>query len=69
MSVYGVIFAAIAKKVSALVSEIRGLVAEAKAAALRITVKAEADVKAIFVEAETKTKALEAELVEKISKL
>jgi hypothetical protein len=69
MSVYRVIFAAVAKKVSALVSEIRTLVAEAKAAALYITVKAEADAKAIFVEAGTKTKALEAELVEKISKL
>jgi hypothetical protein len=69
MSVYGVIFAAIAKKVSALVSEIRALVSEAKAVALSITVKAENDAKAIFAEAKQKNKALEAELVEKISKL
>lgn len=69
MSVYSVILAAIAKKVSALVSEIRGLVAEAKAVAKEIARKAEVDVANILDEAETKTTELEKELVEKISKL
>jgi len=80
MTVYGVITAAIVRKIKALVAEYRKLVAEATVVEKSIIGKAEADAKAIIAKAkaeeaavieyaEAETTKLKNELIDKIAKL
>ncbi len=80
MTLHGVIAAAILRKVKALVSEIRKLVAEATAVEKTIVAKAKADVESIYraakraegqivTETTYETQRLKSELIDKIAKV
>lgn len=69
MTVYGVITAAIVRKVRVLIAEIRALVADATRVEKEVVATAEAEAAAILKEAETEVASLKNDLVDKISKL
>lgn len=69
MTVYGVITAAIVRKISALVAEYRKLVAEASLVEKKIVLKAKAEAKQILAEAKAETAVLKNDLIDKIAKV
>lgn len=69
MTVYGVITAAIVRKVRVLIAEIRALVADATRVEKEVVDTAKAEAAAILKEAETEVASLKNDLVDKISKL
>ena len=80
MTIYGVIAAAVVRKIKALVTEMRTLVADAtkvekqivdtaRAKAAIIIMDAKAEEQAILIAAETETQRLKNELIDKIAKL
>lgn len=80
MTIYGVIAAAVVRKIKALVAEMRTLVAEAtkvekeivdtaRAKAAIIIMDAKAEERAVLTAAETETLRLKNELIDKIAKL
>ena len=61
MTVYGVIFAAVVRKVKALVAEYRKLVAEVKAEEAKLVAQFEADIQCVLADAKAEEERLLAE--------
>jgi hypothetical protein len=69
MTVYGAIVAAISRKVSAFLNEVRTLVAKAEAIEKQIVTTAKQDIVAIKVKAKSEVTTLKNELIDDIAKL
>jgi hypothetical protein len=69
MTVYGVITAAVVRKISALIAEYRKLVAEASVIEKRIILRAKTEAKQIIAEAKAETAVLKSDLIDKIAKI